>query len=188
MTTEFPATKAPRLALEQSNDITRCDQWIRQDRQNDTSRFRRTATRRHGNCAINSPGAIEASAHLYEFDSVHGRSHGTVSHGADWMDVGRGKIHMSRERNPADIPHADHGIDIVLECSGKFNERQRCLAHLDAGAKRVLVSAPAKTRTRPSFMASTIIRFIRNAGRLQRIMHDKLSGTRCHGNGRIGWH
>ena len=93
---------------------------------------------------INSPGAIETSAHLYEFDSVHGRSHGTVSHGADWMDVGRGKIHMSRERNPADIPHADHGIDIVLECSGKFNERQRCLAHLDAGAKRVLVSAPCK--------------------------------------------
>ena len=93
---------------------------------------------------INSPGAIETSAHLYEFDSVHGRSRGTVSHGADWMDVGRGKIHMSRERNPADIPHADHGIDIVLECSGKFNERQRCLAHLDAGAKRVLVSAPCK--------------------------------------------
>ena len=93
---------------------------------------------------INSPGAIETSAHLYEFDSVHGRSRGTVRHGADWMDVGRGKIHMSRERNPADIPHADHGIDIVLECSGKFNEREKCLAHLDAGAKRILVSAPCK--------------------------------------------
>ena len=93
---------------------------------------------------INSPGAIETSAHLYEFDSVHGRSRGTVSHGADWMDVGRGKIHMRRERNPANIPHADHGIDIVLECSGKFNEREKCIAHLDAGAKRVLVSAPCK--------------------------------------------
>ena len=93
---------------------------------------------------INSPGAIETSAHLYEFDSVHGRSRGTVRRGVDWMDVGRGKIHMSRERNPADIPHADHGIDIVLECSGKFNEREKCLAHLDAGAKRVLVSAPCK--------------------------------------------
>jgi glyceraldehyde 3-phosphate dehydrogenase len=93
---------------------------------------------------INSPGAIDTSAHLYEFDSVHGRSRGTVSHGADWMDIGRGKIHMSRERNPVDIPHRDHGIDVVLECSGKFNEREKCLAHLDAGAKRVLVSAPCK--------------------------------------------
>ncbi len=93
---------------------------------------------------INSPGAIGTSAHLYEFDSVHGRSSGKVSYGADWMDVGRGKIHMSRERDPADIPHADHEIDIVLECSGKFNERQKCLAHLNAGAKRVLVSAPCK--------------------------------------------
>ena len=93
---------------------------------------------------INSPGAIETSAHLYEFDSVHGRSRGTVRRGVDWIDVGRGKIHMSRERNPADIPHADHGIDIVLECSGKFNEREKCFAHLDAGAKRVLVSAPCK--------------------------------------------
>ena len=81
---------------------------------------------------INSPGAIDTSVHLYEFDSVHGRSRGTVSYGADWMDIGRGKIHMSRERNPVDIPHRDHGVDVVLECSGQFNEREKCLAHLDA--------------------------------------------------------
>ncbi len=93
---------------------------------------------------INSPGAVQTSAHLYEFDSVHGRSRGTVRHGDDWMDIGQGKIHMCREPNPADISHADHGIDIVLECSGQFNEREKCLAHLHAGAKRVLVSAPCK--------------------------------------------
>ena len=93
---------------------------------------------------INSPGTIETSAHLYQFDSVHGRSHSTVRHGVDWMDIGRGKIHMSRKRNPADIPHADHGIDLVFECSGKFNEREKCQTHLDVGAKRVLVSAPCK--------------------------------------------
>ena len=93
---------------------------------------------------INSPGTIETSAHLYRFDSVHGHSRGTARHGVDWMDIGRGKIHMSCERNPANIPHADHGIDIVLECSGKFNEREKCQTHLDAGAKRVLVSAPCK--------------------------------------------
>lgn len=93
---------------------------------------------------INSPGPIETSAHLYEFDSVHGRAAGQVIYGDDWMDIGTGKIHMSRERDPANIPHAEHGIDIVLECSGKFNNRDASAAHLVAGAKKVLVSAPCK--------------------------------------------
>ena len=93
---------------------------------------------------INSPGLVETSAHLYEFDSVHGRAVGTVTHGEDWMDVGSGRIHMSRQRDPANIPHAAHGVDIVLECSGKFNSREASAAHLAAGAKKVLVSAPCK--------------------------------------------
>jgi len=93
---------------------------------------------------INSPGPVETSAHLYEFDSVHGRATGPISIGDDWMDIGRGKIHMSREREPAQIPHAAHNIDIVLECSGKFNSREQSAAHLAAGAKKVLVSAPCK--------------------------------------------
>jgi glyceraldehyde 3-phosphate dehydrogenase len=93
---------------------------------------------------INSPGPVETSAHLYEFDSVHGRAVGTVTTGDNWMDVGRGKIHMSRERDPSQIPHADLGVDIVLECSGKFNNRDASAAHLLAGAKKVLVSAPCK--------------------------------------------
>ena len=93
---------------------------------------------------INSPGPVETSAHLYEFDSVHGRAAGGVNYGDDWLDIGTGKIHMSRERDPANIPHAKHGVDIVLECSGKFNNRDASAAHLDAGAKKVLVSAPCK--------------------------------------------
>jgi glyceraldehyde 3-phosphate dehydrogenase len=93
---------------------------------------------------INSPGPVETSAHLYEFDSVHGRAGGKISTGEDWMDIGRGKIQMSRERDPAQIPHAAHKIDIVLECSGKFNSRDQSAAHLTAGAKKVLVSAPCK--------------------------------------------
>jgi glyceraldehyde 3-phosphate dehydrogenase len=93
---------------------------------------------------INSPGPVETSAHLYEFDSVHGRAVGTVTTGDNWMDVGRGKIHMSRERDPSQIPHADLRVDIVLECSGKFNNRDASAAHLSAGAKKVLVSAPCK--------------------------------------------
>ncbi|MEC7050268.1 MAG: type I glyceraldehyde-3-phosphate dehydrogenase [Pseudomonadota bacterium] len=93
---------------------------------------------------INTPGPVETSAHLYEFDSIHGRAQGSVSHGEVWMDVGRGRIAMTHERDPAMIPHADHGVDIVLECSGRFNDRDSSAAHLTAGAKRVLVSAPCK--------------------------------------------
>ena len=93
---------------------------------------------------INSPGPVETSAHLYEFDSVHGRASGGVNYGDDWVDIGTGRIYMSRERDPANIPHAKHGVDIVLECSGKFNNRDASSAHLDAGAKKVLVSAPCK--------------------------------------------
>ena len=93
---------------------------------------------------INTPGPVETSAHLYEFDSIHGRAQGSVSHGEGWMDVGRGRIAMTHERDPAMIPHADHGVDVVLECSGRFNDRDSSAAHLTAGAKRVLVSAPCK--------------------------------------------
>ncbi len=93
---------------------------------------------------INTPGPVETSAHLYEFDSVHGRARGSVTHGEGWMDVGSGRIAMTHERDPANIPHAAHGVDIVLECSGHFNEREKSAAHLKGGAKRVLVSAPCK--------------------------------------------
>ena len=94
---------------------------------------------------INTPGPVDASAHLYEFDSVHGRAQGSVTHGDGWMDVGRGLIVMTHERDPSAIPHAAHGIDIVLECSGHFNTRDKAAAHLDGGARRVLVSAPCKS-------------------------------------------
>ena len=93
---------------------------------------------------INTPGPVEASAHLYEFDSIHGRARGEVTYGDDWMDVGTGRIAMTHERDPSNIPHGDHDIDVVLECSGHFNERDMAAAHLAGGAKRVLVSAPCK--------------------------------------------
>ena len=60
------------------------------------------------------------------------------------MDVGTGRIAMTHERDPAAIPHGAHGVDVVLECSGRFNERDASAAHLAGGAKRVLVSAPCK--------------------------------------------
>ena len=65
---------------------------------------------------INTPGPVETSAHLYEFDSVHGRVRDAISFGEGWMDVCTGRIAMTHERDPAAIPHGAHGVDVVLEC------------------------------------------------------------------------
>ena len=69
---------------------------------------------------INTPGSADIAAHLYEFDSIHGRPTSPVTSGTDWIDIGYGKIPITHERNPSNIPHAAHNVDIVLECSGKF--------------------------------------------------------------------
>lgn len=93
--------------------------------------------------SINSPGATDVMAHLLQFDSTHGSLKETPNHGEDWMDVGFGKIAITHERDPALLSHGAHSIDVVLECSGKFNSRDKASAHLKAGAKKVLISAPA---------------------------------------------
>jgi glyceraldehyde 3-phosphate dehydrogenase len=94
--------------------------------------------------AINDLGPVETNAHLLRYDSVHGRFPATVTTGADWIDVGYGKIHVSAERDPAKLPHADLGVDIAFECTGLFTARDKAAAHLAAGAKRVLISAPGE--------------------------------------------
>jgi glyceraldehyde 3-phosphate dehydrogenase len=93
--------------------------------------------------AINDLGPVETNAHLFRFDSVHGRFNGTVTVAGDTIDVGTGPIKVTAVRNPADLPHGALGVDIALECTGIFTARDKASAHLDAGAKRVLVSAPA---------------------------------------------
>lgn len=93
--------------------------------------------------AINDLGPVETNAHLLRFDSVHGRFPGEVKSGSDWIDIGRGKIKVSAIRNPAELPHRDLGVDIALECTGIFTARDKAKAHLDGGAKRVIVSAPS---------------------------------------------
>jgi len=92
--------------------------------------------------AINDLGPVETNAHLFRYDSVHGRFPGTVTTGEDWIDVGMGKIKVTAIRNPAELPHKDLGVDIAFECTGIFTSKDKAKAHLDAGAKRVLVSAP----------------------------------------------
>ena len=92
--------------------------------------------------AINDLGPVETNAHLLRYDSVHGRFPGTVTVDGDSIDAGRGKIKVTAIRNPAELPHKDLGVDIALECTGLFTKRDKAAAHLEAGAKRVLVSAP----------------------------------------------
>jgi glyceraldehyde 3-phosphate dehydrogenase len=93
--------------------------------------------------AINDLGPVETNAHLLRYDSVHGRFPGTVKVDGDTMDIGLGPIKVTAIRNPAELPHRDLGVDIALECTGIFTSRDKAKAHLDGGAKRVLVSAPA---------------------------------------------
>jgi glyceraldehyde 3-phosphate dehydrogenase len=93
--------------------------------------------------AINDLGPVETNAHLFRFDSVHGRFNGEVKVAGDTIDVGRGPIKVTAERDPAKLPHKAMGVDIALECTGIFTSKTQASAHLTAGAKRVLVSAPA---------------------------------------------
>ncbi len=92
--------------------------------------------------AINDLGPVETNAHLLRYDSVHGRFPGLVTVEGDSIDVGLGKIQVTALRDPAQLPHKDLGVDIALECTGLFTTRDKAKAHLAAGARRVLVSAP----------------------------------------------
>jgi glyceraldehyde 3-phosphate dehydrogenase len=94
--------------------------------------------------AINDLGPVKTNAHLLKYDSVHGNLSFPVTTGEDWMDLGRGPIKVVAERDPAKLPWAALGVDIALECTGIFTKRDQAAKHLEAGAKRVLISAPAE--------------------------------------------
>ena len=93
--------------------------------------------------ALNDLAPPETNAHLLRFDSIHGRFHGDVKVEGDTIDCGIGPIKVTAIRNPAELPWKALDIDIALECTGIFTSKEKAKAHLDAGAKRVLISAPA---------------------------------------------
>ena len=93
--------------------------------------------------AINDLGPVETNAHLLRYDSVHGRYPGEVGVDGENLIIDGKRIRVTAVRNPAELPHRDLGVDIALECTGIFTAKDKAKAHLDAGAKRVLVSAPA---------------------------------------------
>jgi glyceraldehyde 3-phosphate dehydrogenase len=92
---------------------------------------------------INDLAPVETNAHLLRFDSVHGRFPGEVKVEGDSISCGNGKIKVSAIKDPAQLPWKDLGVDIALECTGIFTAKDKASLHLTAGAKRVLVSAPA---------------------------------------------
>ena len=94
--------------------------------------------------AVNDLGPVETNAHLLRFDSVHGRFPSEVTVEGDSIVVDGHKIRVTAIKNPAELPHRELGVDIALECTGIFTAKDKAKAHLDAGAKRVLVSAPAE--------------------------------------------
>lgn len=96
--------------------------------------------------AINDLGPVETNAHLLRYDSVHGKFPGEVKVDGDTIDVGRGPIRVTAERDPAKLPWSD--VDIALECTGIFTARDKAALHLENGSKRVLISAPGKDADR----------------------------------------
>jgi glyceraldehyde 3-phosphate dehydrogenase len=91
---------------------------------------------------VNDLGPVETNAHLLRYDSVHGRFPGEVKVDGDLMIVDGHKIKVTAIKDPAQLPHKELGVDIALECTGIFTSKEKASAHLTAGAKRVLVSAP----------------------------------------------
>jgi len=92
---------------------------------------------------INDLGPVATNAHLLKYDSVHGRFAGKITCGDNWMDAGQGKIRVTAERDPAKLPWRELGVEVALECTGIFTKREAAAKHLEAGAKKVIVSAPA---------------------------------------------
>jgi glyceraldehyde 3-phosphate dehydrogenase len=94
--------------------------------------------------AANDLGPVETNAHLLRFDSVHGRFPHEVVVNGDTISAGGQTFKMTAVKNPAELPHKDMGVDIVLECTGIFTSKDKASAHLTAGARKVIVSAPSE--------------------------------------------
>ena len=93
--------------------------------------------------AINDLGSAKFNAHLLQYDSVHGIFSKKVTGRKSSIGIGNKSIKIFSERNPEDLPWGELGIDVVMECTGIFTSKEKAQMHLNAGAKRVLISAPA---------------------------------------------
>jgi glyceraldehyde 3-phosphate dehydrogenase len=94
--------------------------------------------------AINAPAQNKNHAHLLQYDSVHGRFQNKIHYDETGIDIGFGLVPVTHERDVSKLDWAQYDVDILLECSGRFNSKSAALAHVQQGAKRVILSAPAK--------------------------------------------
>ncbi|MGB1237669.1 MAG: type I glyceraldehyde-3-phosphate dehydrogenase [Pseudomonadales bacterium] len=94
--------------------------------------------------AINDLGEAKMNAHLFQYDSVHGPFKGDVSHDSESLTINGDRVLTLAERNPANLPWASLNVDVVYECTGLFTQRSAAQAHIEAGAKKVIISAPGK--------------------------------------------
>jgi len=124
--------------------------------------------------AINDLGDAETNAHLLKYDSVHGRFDGVVSHDAESLTVNGDRIATTAIRNPEDLPWKDYHVDVVFECTGLFTKRDKAAAHLKAGARKVIISAPSPDAD--AMVVYGVNHDILNAG------HDVISNASCTTN------
>ncbi len=92
--------------------------------------------------AINDLGNAHTNAHLTQYDTVHGKFPGTITVDGDYMIVNGDRIRVLANRNPAELPWGELGVDVVLECTGFFTTKEKASAHIKGGAKKVVISAP----------------------------------------------
>jgi len=126
--------------------------------------------------AINDLSSPENLAYLLEFDSVHGRSSLPVSVDGDSITIGRQRMKALAEKDPAKLPWSELGIDVVLECTGRFKSRDQAATHLDRGAKRVIISAP------PEGKVDAILCMGVNDGTFDPAKHQIVSNASCTTN------
>jgi len=111
--------------------------------------------------SVNDLADAKANAWLFKHDSVHGKFPGDVkAEGSDIVVNGK-RIHVTAEKDPSKLPHGAQGVELVLECTGFFTDRESAQKHIDAGAKRVLISAPRRASTSPSSTASMTTSLLR---------------------------
>lgn len=125
--------------------------------------------------AINASYPAEMLAHLIKYDTTHGKFAGEVRAEENAIIVNDKKVDLLNNRNPAELPWKEYGVDIVIEATGKFNSREKAQLHLDAGAKKVILTAPGKNED------VTIVMGV-NEGDLEIEKHDIISNASCTTN------
>ena len=124
---------------------------------------------------VNDLTDTKTLAHLLKYDSVHGHFHGEVKAPATGILVNGKEIKVTAVRSPSELKHADNGIDLVMECTGLFTEREKSEAHLKAGAKRVVISAPGKN-------VDFTVAYGINHEKIDKVHHKILSNASCTTN------